>query len=39
MIKKVLFALLLAQSLTVGAQEKKSWISNVKLSGYGTVSI
>ena len=37
MIKKVLFALLLAQSLTVGAQEKKSWISNVKLSGYGMV--
>ena len=37
MIKKVLFALLLAQSLKVGAQEKKSWISNVKLSGYGMV--
>ena len=37
MIKKVLFALLLAQSITVGAQEKKSWISNVKLSGYGMV--
>ncbi len=37
MIKKVLFALLLAQSMTVGAQEKKSWISNVKLSGYGMV--
>ena len=37
MIKKVLFAILLAQSLTVGAQEKKSWISNVKLSGYGMV--
>lgn len=37
MIKKVLFALLLAQSITVGAQEKKSWVSNVKLSGYGMV--
>ena len=37
MTRKFLFALLLAQSLTMSAQDKKTWISNVKLSGYGMV--
>ena len=37
MKKFMIFALMAAQTFAMNAQEKKTWINNVKLSGYGMV--